>query len=63
MADFIEVNVFRGGKIYLSKFGISYFARLSEEYTVVKFIGDRDEEHNSIQIVETPEEILKGFAQ
>ncbi len=47
MADFIRVNVHGGGEIYLSKYGISYFAkRPGDSFTVVKFIGEIDESDN-----------------
>ena len=64
MADFIKVTVHQGGEIYLSKYGISYFARrVGDNFTFVKFTGDRNEEYNSEKVVETPDEIIKKFEE
>lgn len=62
MTDFIKVTVHQGGEIYLSKYGISYFARrVGDDFTVIKFTGDRNEEYNCLKVVETPNEIIKKF--
>ena len=64
MADFIKVTVYKGGEIYLSKYGISYISKLGGyDYTVIKLTGENNEETNSIKVEETPEKIIRLFKE